>query len=134
MPAPVATPPAVIATPPSVDPSLCTLTSAMPRQIPSMATPSTLSPDSITPSSQCSSRRQTSKSLNFETPTQSKPTYVAYPVSPASSFDSSIAETSVKHKRGRPRKVPTAPTYDDFPENRMQEEIKRGKRKNAEEW
>ena len=124
---PVATPPAVVATPPSVDISLCTPTSAMPRQMPSMATPSPLSPDSIMPSSQCPSRRQTPKSLNFETTTQSKPTSVARPVHLASSFDSSIAETSVKHKRGRQYKVPTAPTYDDFPENGTQEEIKRWK-------
>ena len=60
------------------------------------------------------------------------------PVSPASSFDSSIhdlGETSVKRKRGRPCKVPTAPTYDDFPENGTEDEKKKWKkRKTAEEW
>ena len=50
-------------------------------------------------------------------------------------MDSSIQELGdqpAKHKRGRPHKVPTAPTYDDFVEN---EEKKKWKmRKNAEEW
>ena len=61
-------------------------------------------------------------------------------VSPASSFDSSIqdsVDSTAKSKRGqgRPRKVPVAPTYDDFRENGTAEEKKRWKlRKNAEEW
>ena len=64
----------------------------------------------------------------------------ACPVSPGSIFDSSLHEsidTSVKGKRGRgrPRKVPTAPTYDDFPEHGTALEKKKWKmRKNAEEW
>ena len=50
-------------------------------------------------------------------------------VSPASSFDSSLQEsvcTTVKGKqgRGRPCKVPTALTYDDFPEHGTAEEKK----------
>ena len=61
-------------------------------------------------------------------------------VSPASSFDSSIQDSvdstaKPKRGRGRPRKVPVAPMYDDFPENGTAEEKKRWKlRKNAEEW
>ena len=40
-----------------------------------------------------------------------------------------------KRGQGRPRKVPVAPTYDDFPENGTAEEKKKWKlRKNAEEW
>ena len=63
----------------------------------------------------------------------------ACPVSPGSIFDSSLQEsihTSVKGKRGRgrPRKVPSAPTYD-FPEHGMASEKKKWKmHKNAEEW
>ena len=72
--------------------------------------------------------------------TQGKSPSHACPVSPGSIFNSSLQEsidTSVKGKggRGRPHKVPTAPTYDDFPEDGTAlEKKKRKMRKNAEEW
>ena len=93
---------------------------------PSMETPSPVNPQETTPSSQCSSRTHTPKSLNFETSTTSKRA-LGHAVSPASSFGSSvqdIGDNSVKRKRGRPCKVPTAPTYDDFPVNGTAEEKK----------
>ena len=91
-----------------------------------METSSPVNPEEITPSSQRSSRTNTPKSLNFETPTRSKRT-LGHAVSPASSFGSSvhdIGDNSVKRKRGRPRKVPVAPMYDDFPVNGTAEEKK----------
>ena len=69
-------------------------------------------------------------------PTETRTACAAHPVSPASSFESSIqdlGETSVKRKRGRPHKVPTAPTYEDFPENGTEEERKKWKRR-KKEW
>ena len=72
--------------------------------------------------------------------TQGKSPSHACSVSPGSIFDSSLQEsidTSVKGKqgRGRPCKVPSAPTYDDFSEHGTASEKKKWKiRKNAEEW
>ena len=71
--------------------------------------------------------------------TQGKSPSHACPVSPGSIFDSSLQEsidTSVKGKRGRgrPRKVSTAPTYDDFPEHGTASEKKWTMCENAEEW
>ena len=117
-----------------------TPTPSMATPLPSSCTPLTVDPKHITPVSQRSQRpsqSHTSKSLNFEMPTHTMTACAACPVSPASSFDSSIhdlGETSVKCKRGRPHKVPTAPTYDDFPENGTEDEKKKWKkRKTAEE-
>ena len=103
-----------------------TPTSSIPTPRPSMETPSPINPQETTPSSQRSSRTHTPKSLNFETSTTSKRA-LGHTVSPASSFDSSvqdIGDNLVKRKRGRPHKVPTAPTYDDFPVNGTAEEKK----------
>ena len=103
-----------------------TPTSSIATPRPSMETPSPVNPQETTPSSQHSSRTHTPKSLNFETPTTSKRA-LGHAVSPASSFGSSvqdIGDNSVKHKRGRPPKVPTALTYDDFPVNGTAEEKK----------
>ena len=131
-----------VANPSPVGPAMGTTpTPSMATPLPSSCTPLTVDPKHITPVSQRSqhpSRSHTSKSLNFEMPTHTTTACAAHPVSPASSFDSSIhdlGETSVKHKRGRPHKVPTAPTYDDFPENGTEDEKKKWKkRKTAEEW
>ena len=120
--------------------SVGTPTPSMATPSPSLHTPSTVDPKEITPmsqTSQCPSWSHTRKSLNFEMPTQTKTACAAHPASPASSFDSSmqdLGEKSVKRKRGRPHKVPTAPTYD-FPKNGTEEEKKKWKRrKNAEKW
>ena len=131
-----------VANPSPVGPAIGTTpTPSMATPLPSSCTPLTVDPKHITPvsqRSQRSSRSHTSKSLNFEMPTHTTTACAARPVSPASSFDSSIhdlGETSVKRKRGRPHKVPTAPTYDDFPENGTEDEKKKWKkRKTAEEW
>ena len=91
-----------------------------------METPSPVNPQETTPSSQHSSRTHTPKNPKFETPTTSKRA-LGCAVSSASSFGSSvqdIGDNSVKHKRGRPCKVPMAPTYDDFPVNGTAEEKK----------
>ena len=130
-----------VANPSPVGPAMGTTpTPSMAMPLPSSCTPLTVDPKHITPvpqRSQCSSWSHTSKSLNFEMPTHTT-ACAARPVSPASSFDSSIhdlGETSVKHKRGRPHKVPTSPTYDDFPANGTEDEKKKWKkRKTAEEW
>ena len=103
-----------------------TPTSSIATPRPSMETPLPVNPRETTPSSQCSSRTHTPKRLNFETPTTSKRA-LGHAVSPASSFGSSVQDISdnlVKCKRGRPRKVPMAPTYDDFPVNGTAEEEK----------
>ena len=131
-----------VANPSPVAPAMGTPSMAVGIPTPSMATPSpslcilsTVDPKEITPVSQTSqppSWSHTPKSLNFDMPTQTKTACAAHPVSPASSFDSSIqdlGEMSVKHKRGRPHKVPTAPTYEDFPENGTEEEKKKWKRR-----
>ena len=124
-----------VANPLPVGPAMGTTpTPSMATPLPSSCTPLTVDPKHITPASQRSQRSSqshTSKSLNFEMPTHTTTACAARPVSPASSFDSSIhdlGETSVKRKRGRPRKVPTAPTYDDFPENGTENEKRNGRK------
>ena len=117
---------ASVANPPLENPTMQTPTSSIATPRPSMATPSPVNPQKITSSSQHSSRTHTPKSLNFETPTTSERT-LGCAVSPASSFGSSVqdfGDNSVKHKKGRPCKLPTAPTYDDFPVNGTAEEKK----------
>ena len=85
-----------------------TPTPSMATPLPSSCTSLTVDPKHITPVSQRSQRpsqSHISKSLNFEMPTHTMTACAAHPVSPASSFDSSIhdlGETSVKCKRGRP--------------------------------
>ena len=122
-------PPAVsppVPNPPPENPTMQTLTSSIATPRPSMATASPVNPQEITPSLQRSSSTHTPKSLNFETPTTSKRT-LGHAVRPASSFGSSVqdfGDNSVKRKRGRPHKVPMAPTYDDFPVNGTAEEKK----------
>ena len=103
-----------------------TPTSSIATSRPSMETPSPVNPQETTQSPQHSSRTHTPKSLNFETPTTNKGA-LGRAVSPTSSFGSSvqdIGDNSVKCKRGRPRKVPMVPTYDDFPVNGTAEEKK----------
>ena len=122
------------------NPEFSTPTTSQATPTPSVSTPSSVYPNSVTPASQrshCSSRSQ--KSLNFEMATRGKSPSHACPVSPGSIFNSSLQEsidTSVKGKRGRgrPRKVPTTSTYDDFPEHGMALEKKWKMCKNAEEW
>ena len=41
---------------------------------------------------------------------------------------------TVSNRRGRPRKIPLPPTYDDFPHDGCTEEKKWQKRKNTEKW
>ena len=123
-----------VANPSPVGPAMGTTpTPSMAIPLPSSCTPLTVDPKHITPvsqRSQCPSRSHTSKSLNFEVPTHTTTACAAHPVSPAPNFDSSIhdlGKTTVKHKRGRPRKVPTAPTYDDFPVNGTEDEMEEKK-------
>ena len=79
---------------------------------------------------------------SFETPHTSKRRGYAASTSPASTVDSldSLIDpgrdrTPVIRKRGRPRKVPQPPSYDDHPVNASSEEIKKWqKRKNSEKW
>ena len=79
---------------------------------------------------------------SFESPRTSKRRGYAASTSPASTVDSldSLIDpgrdrTPVIHKRGRPRKVPQPPSYDDRPVNASSEEIKKWqKRKNSEKW
>ena len=116
--------------PPPENLKMQTPTSSIATPRPSMAPPSPVNPQEITPSSQCFCSTHTPKSLNFETPTTSKRT-LGHAVSPASSFGSSVqdfGDNLVKCKRGRPRKVPTALTYDDFSVNGTAEEKKLWKR------
>ena len=79
---------------------------------------------------------------SFETPHTSKRRGYAAPTSPASTVDSLDSlihpgqdRTPVIRKRGRPRKVPQPPSYDDHPVNASSEEMKKWQKcKNSEKW
>ena len=120
-------------------------TSTLPSPVtPTQATP--LSSPQVTPQSTESTPQPVGifavQPSSFETPCTSKHRGYAAPTSPASTVDSLDSliypgwdRTLVIHKRGRPRKLPQPPSYDDRPVNASSEKMKIWlKCKNSEKW
>ena len=118
-------------------------TTAATHALPTPTLPSPVTPTQATPLSSPQVTPQSTPQAvgifavqpsSFETPRTSKRRRYAAPTSPASTVDSldSLIDpewdrTPVIHKRGRPRKVPQPPSYDDHPVNARAEEMKNGK-------
>ena len=124
-------------------PSAVTMTAAT-HALPTPTLPSPVTPTKATPLCSPQVTPQSTESTpqpvgifavqpsSFETPHTSKRRGYAASTSPASTVDSldSLIDpgrdrTPVIRKRGRPRKVPQPPSYDDCPVNASSEEIKK---------